>query len=59
MLASTLGIDFDPDDAWNHRKQVYETSRLIIGSSSISAAALGDERGLWTCAVAAAVFRFN
>jgi arginine decarboxylase len=59
MLASTLGIYFDPDDAWNHRKQVYETSRLIIGSSSISAAALGDERGLWTCAVAAAVFRFN
>jgi arginine decarboxylase len=59
MLASTLGIDFDPDDAWNQRKQVYETSKLIIGSSSMTAAALGDERGLWTCAVAVAVFRFN
>lgn len=26
MLASTLGIEFDPDAAWNERKHVYETS---------------------------------
>jgi arginine decarboxylase len=58
MLASTLGIDFDPDAAWNERKQVYEHSKLIIDSLSQTAAARGDERGLWTCAVAAAVFRF-
>jgi arginine decarboxylase len=58
MLASTLGIAFDPDDAWNARKQVYETSKLIIDSSSMTAAALGDERGRWTCAIAVAVFRF-
>jgi len=58
MLASTLGIDFDPDAAWNERKQVYETSRLIIGSSSMTAAAEGDAHGLWTCAIAVAVFRF-
>ncbi len=32
MLASTLGIEFDPDAAWNERKNVYETSNLIIGS---------------------------
>ena len=30
MLASTLGVDFDPDAAWNERKRVYETSHLII-----------------------------
>ena len=24
MLASTLGLDFDPDAAWNDRKQMYE-----------------------------------
>lgn len=59
MLASTLGIEFDPDAAWNSRKQVYETSRLIIESKSITAAAEGDEKGRWTCAVAAAVFRFS
>jgi arginine decarboxylase len=59
MLASTLGIDFDPDAAWNERKRVYEHSNLIIDSTSISAAAQGDPAGLWTCVVAAAVFRFG
>ncbi|MBV9221710.1 MAG: arginine decarboxylase, pyruvoyl-dependent [Methylobacteriaceae bacterium] len=58
MLASTLGIDFDPDAAWNERKRVYEHTQLIIDSLSMTAAAQGDEGGLWTCAVAAAVFRF-
>ncbi len=58
MLASTLGIDFDPDAAWNERRRVYETSSHVIDSTSITAAAEGDPAGLWTCAVAVAVFRF-
>ncbi len=58
MLASTLGLEFDPGAAWNERKKLYEHSQLIIESMSITAAALGDDTGLWTCAVAAAVFRF-
>ena len=58
MLTSTLGIEFDPDAAWNKRKRVYATSILIIGSTSITAYAEGNSMGLWTCAVAAAVFRF-
>ncbi len=58
MLASTLGIDFDPDAAWNERKRVYEHTQLIIDSMSMTAAAQGDEAGRWTCAVAMAVFRF-
>jgi arginine decarboxylase len=59
MLASTLGIEFDSDAAWNERRKVYETSQLIIGSTSQTAAAEGDAAGRWTCAVAAAVFRFE
>lgn len=58
MLASTLGIDFDPDAAWNERRRVYETSSHVIDSMSITAAAEGDPAGLWTCAIAVAVFRF-
>lgn len=58
MLASTLGIEFDPDAAWDERKSVYQTSNLIIGSTSVTAYSEGDQRGYWTCAVAAAVFRF-
>jgi arginine decarboxylase len=56
MLASTLGIDFDPDAAWNERKKLYEHSHLIIDSLSITAAAQAEAGGRWTCAVAAAVF---
>ena len=58
MLASTLGIEFDPSAAWNERKKLYEHSQLIIESLSVTATAQGDESGLWTCAIAAAVFRF-
>jgi arginine decarboxylase len=58
MLASTLGVEFDPDAAWNERKRVYEISDLIVESLSLTAAAEGAADGRWTCAVAAAVFRF-
>lgn len=59
MLASTLGIEFDPDAGWNERKRVYEMSNLIVDSLSITAAAEGATDGAWTCAVAVAVFRFG
>jgi arginine decarboxylase len=58
MLASTLGIEFDADTAWNERRKVYEASDLIVDTMSITAAAEGAERGHWTCAVAVAVFQF-
>jgi arginine decarboxylase len=59
MLASTLGIEFDPNAAWNERKRVYEMSNLIVDSLSMTAAAEGAPDGQWTCVVAAAVFRFT
>ena len=59
MLASTLGIEFNPDAAWDERKLVYEMSNLIVDTQSIAAAAEGAPRGEWTCVVAAAVFLFT
>ncbi|MBU1089291.1 arginine decarboxylase, pyruvoyl-dependent [Patescibacteria group bacterium] len=59
MLATTLGIPFNSDDAWNERKQVYQTSKLIIDSRSVTASIKGDPKGRWTCAIAAAVFLFK
>jgi arginine decarboxylase len=58
MLASTLGLEFDPDAAWNERKQIYEHSNLIIDSTSITSATECGLANHWTCAVAAAVFLF-
>jgi arginine decarboxylase len=59
MLASTLGIEFDPDAAWNERRKVYETSELIVDTMSITSAAEGAPQAHWTCVIAAAVFRLT
>jgi arginine decarboxylase len=59
MLASTLGVEFNPDAAWDERKRAYEMSNLIVDTQSITATANGAPRGDWTCVVAAAVFLFT
>lgn len=56
MLATTLGIEFDPDRAWDERKQAYEASGKIFKTQHVAEAAEGDENGLWTTTIAAAVF---
>ncbi len=56
MLASTLGIPFDPDKAYDERKEIYKMSGKIVKTKSITQTAFGDKKGLWTTAIAAAVF---
>ena len=56
MLATTMGIKFDPETAWDERKQIFKTSGLIIKTQHITQSAKGDKKGLWTTTVAAAVF---
>jgi len=56
MLASTLGIQFDPDQAWNERKQVYSASGHIFKTRHICQSAEGNKIGLWTTVVSAVVF---
>ncbi|MDD5731754.1 MAG: arginine decarboxylase, pyruvoyl-dependent [Patescibacteria group bacterium] len=56
MLATTLGIEFDPDLAWDERKQVYEASGSIIDTKNFAISAEGDINGLWTTVISAAVF---
>ncbi|MEM4245943.1 MAG: pyruvoyl-dependent arginine decarboxylase [Candidatus Bathyarchaeia archaeon] len=56
MLATTMGIPFNPETAWDERKQIFKTSRLIIKTANITQSATGDKNGLWTTVIAAAVF---
>ncbi|OHD67846.1 MAG: arginine decarboxylase, pyruvoyl-dependent [Spirochaetes bacterium RBG_16_49_21] len=56
MLASTLGIPFDSDQAWDERKQVYRASGHIFKTRNICQSAEGNKYGLWTTVVAAAIF---
>lgn len=55
MLATTLGIDFDPDEAYDERKEVYRMSGKIVRSWANVQTAEGDKNGLWTTVIAAAV----
>lgn len=56
MLATTLGIAFDPDCAWQEREQIYKASGKIIETKNICQVARGDQNGNWTTVIAAAVF---
>jgi len=56
MLATTLGIEFDSDLAWDEREQIYKMSGKIIRTTNITQSAIGNKDGLWTTVVAAAVF---
>lgn len=56
MLATTLGVPFDPDQAWDERKQIYKASGNIFKTSHTVQSAMGDKNGLWTTIIAAAVF---
>lgn len=55
MLATTLGIDFDPETAWSERENIYKMSGKIIRTFNITQSAEGDKNGLWTTVVAAAI----
>jgi len=55
MLATTLGIEFDPETAYDQRKEIYKMSAKIIRTSACVQTAEGDKMGLWTTVVAAAV----
>lgn len=56
MLATTMGIPFDSETAWDERKQLFKTTGLIIKTANITQSATGDKGGLWTTVIAAAVF---
>lgn len=56
MLATTMGIQFDPETAWDERKQLFKTTGLIIKTANITQSATGEKNGFWTTTIAAAVF---
>jgi arginine decarboxylase len=56
MLATILGVDFDPNASYDERKGVWRMSDKIVSTRHITQSAVGDRDGLWTSVVAAAVF---
>jgi arginine decarboxylase len=58
MLATTLGIEFDPEKAWNEREQVFRLEKTILKTRNIVQSAEGHARGQWTTVIACGVFIF-
>jgi arginine decarboxylase len=54
MLATTLGIEFDPGKDWDEREGIYKMSGKIVNSFNITQSAEG-ETGLWTTVISCAV----
>jgi arginine decarboxylase len=55
MLASTLGVPLDADNAWNAKEQIWNISGKKVTTRHICQSAEGNKEGLWTTAIAAAV----
>lgn len=55
MLATTLGIEFEADNAWNEKEQVFKMSGKIVRSFNVTQSAQGDKNGLWTTVLSCCV----
>lgn len=55
MLATILGVEFDPDASWDKKKEIWRISQEIVVTRNITQSAIGDKNGLWTTVLAAAI----
>ncbi|MBN2366320.1 MAG: arginine decarboxylase, pyruvoyl-dependent [Calditrichaeota bacterium] len=55
MLATVLGVDFDPDSSWDNKKEIWKISGKIVRTRNATQSAVGDKNGLWTTVLAASV----
>jgi arginine decarboxylase len=55
MLATSLGIEFDPTSAWDEREMSFKMSGKILRSFNVTQSAQGEKEGKWTSVVAMAV----
>ncbi|MBU0536425.1 MAG: arginine decarboxylase, pyruvoyl-dependent [Nanoarchaeota archaeon] len=55
MLASTLGVEFDPDRSYDEIRETWKISDKIVKTKNITQSAVADKDGKWTSVIAAAV----
>jgi len=55
MLATTLGIEYDPNIGWDDKEDVFKMSGKIVRTFNITQSAEGEKTGLWTTVIAVAV----
>jgi arginine decarboxylase len=57
MLASTLGIDFNIDESWDEKKEIFKISGKIVTTRNITQSSI-IRKGGFTTVIAVAVFLF-
>ncbi|MCH9648003.1 MAG: arginine decarboxylase, pyruvoyl-dependent [Deltaproteobacteria bacterium] len=55
MLATTLGVDFDPDTSYDEKREIWRISGQIVSTTALTQTAKGNKDGLWTTVIAASV----
>jgi len=55
MLASTLGVEFDEDQSWDEKRQLWKISNKIVSTRNITQSAVVGRHGKWTTVIASAV----
>jgi len=55
MLATTLGVEFDPSAAWDEREKLYKQEGKIVRAFNVTQSAEGHKDGIWTTVVAVAI----
>ncbi len=59
MLASTIGVDFDEDQSWDEKRQIWKISNKIVVTRNVTQSAVVGRGGKWTTAIAVAVLLFD
>jgi len=56
MLATTLGIDFDPNANYDEKREVFKMGGKIVETKSVTTSATVQDEEEWASVVAAAIF---
>ncbi len=56
MLATILGVPFNPETSYDERKEIWKISNQIVRTTNITETSKGDRKGYWTTVLAAAIF---
>ena len=59
MLATTLGVEFDENQSWDEKRQIWKISNKIVVTRNITQSAIVGRPGLWTTVLASAVLLFE
>lgn len=55
MLATIMGVGFDPATSWDEKREIWRISGKIVRSTNVTQSARGQKDGHWTTVIAAAV----